>query len=205
MRWSKRIGIGAGIAAGAIALSVGTGLAATPLASSESGGGSARSSAAGVPGVLTVSEAKAHSGEDGQSASWSPVSVAGQSPIERTPTGWSGPAGAVGAVVVDALNGATCPSGGVQVANANLCARVLSSYAVTDEDGSQSYGDFAEAYVHGPDTFVVLTVLESHAASRPECEGGFATPNALLVVNGDHLVPLHPLGSDLSGTCFVTP
>jgi hypothetical protein len=188
-----------------MALSIGTGWAAAPLSSGEAGDGQARSSAAGVPGVVVLSESRSQGG-DGADASWTPINVGGQSVIEFGPSGWSGAAAPAGAVI-DTINRTTCPSGGLRVPaggdEAAVCAHVMASAAQVNDGSAWSYGDYAELYATYGDLGMLVTVLESHASSDSQCgDAAMGAPVVVLFGTPAPVNVLTPLGRTLLGECF---
>ncbi len=203
MRWSKRIGVGTALAAGAMALSATAGAAL--VSTSTSDGSTVESAAVDVGGIVKVSDAKAHSGADGQSATWSPVVVAGMSPLDHSPSGWSGPAAPVGNVA-DQLTAITCPPGGiaVPVQNTQVCAFGPNSFTYTDSEEAYAFGEFGQVIVGSDSGSALITVMESHAAAG-ECEGGMGfTAPVVVVTNPQNPQWTFPLGNATSG-CFVLP
>jgi hypothetical protein len=172
-----------------VGLNMAAGFAAAPLSSASADSSGAHASAAGVPGVVTVSESYASTGDpDHPQASWSALSVAGTNVIGTDANGWTG-AGAGAGTVVDTLNASLCPQLiGEPDAGVVLCAHLLPGLAIattgpTSAHGGGDIADVTLAVVQGDQAYGgLIFVAPSGADSYPVCGGASSSATSLLDV-----------------------
>jgi hypothetical protein len=170
---------------GALALGLlGMGLPAradAPLSSASAGPGTARSSALGVPGVLTVSESAIAPGY----AQWSVLSVLGTSLLGHTNGQWSGALAGAGPAV-DRANQVLCDTttSTVPVPGLVACVNVLPGGASSDSRYAVAGGGAADAQVglESPSSQPVRVRALSSNAYTSDYASCWATSSADLVV-----------------------
>lgn len=128
--FTKRMATGAAVVAGIVGLGAGVGFAAAPFSEATADYGEAHATAAGIPGLVTVSETHAEGSYPfGSDGNVSYLKVADENLIGRGSNGkWNGTLKAAGDVV-DTANSLTCGKHGVKVPagadSATVCALVL--------------------------------------------------------------------------------
>ena len=152
---------GVAVVGGLIAAGAGLSYADVPLSSGSEDGSTSTGTGAGVPGVLTVSEATASPGHGQYSA----VSVAGQPVLGYDQNGAIGPVAPL-AGLVDTVNGVTCnPNGGPLAAQGYaICLQLLANHTFA----GNVHAALAELTViqsdeNGPQSFRAVDVLPTNA------------------------------------------